>query len=142
MIMKKLIALILCLVLAMSLVACGGEKKDDEKTPETTVALVPTESEETTPTQPAAGAVYKVTVVDEGGNPFAGIVVQLCNDTGCNPALTDENGTATYNMAEARDDYHANVTVLPEGYEYASGETEYYFDDGSMELTITLKAIA
>ena len=139
--MKKMIALILCLVLAMSLVACGGGEKEKD-TPETTVPTQPQESQEPTPSQPTAAAVYKVTVVDESGNPFAGIVVQLCNDTGCNPCVTDENGTATYTLAEARDDYHANVTVLPEGFEYASGETEYYFENGATEVTIVLKPIA
>lgn len=139
--MKKLIAMILCLVLAMSLVACGGSDEKKE-TPETTTSTQPQTNEDTTPSQPTAAAIYKVTVVDEAGNPFPGIVVQLCNDTGCNPCVTDENGTATYYMAEARDDYHANVTVLPEGYEYASGEAEYYFTNGATEVTITLKAVA
>lgn len=138
--MKKLIALILCLVLALSLVACGGEKKADA--PETTPSTESQGNEETTPSQPADAAVYKVTVVDEAGNPFAGIVVQLCNDTGCNPCVTDENGTATYVVAEYRDDYHANVTQLPEGYEYASGEVEHYFEGDATELTIVLKAAA
>ena len=135
--MKKLIALILCLVLAMSLVACGGESKKTDA-PETE----PTQPETQEQTTPSAAAIYKITVVDEAGNPFAGIVVQLCNDTGCNPCVTDENGTATYYLPEYRDDYHANVTVLPEGYEYASGEENHYFEGDSSELTIVLKAVA
>ena len=40
-------------------------------------------------------------------------------------------------------DWHReNVTAMPEGYEYATGETEYYFENGATELTITLKAVA
>lgn len=140
--MKKILALILCLCMALTLVACGGEETKDT-TPETTLG---TQSQDTNETEPSeeqtAAAIYKITVVDESGNPFAGIVVQLCNDTGCNPCVTDENGTATYYMAEYRDDYHANVTVLPEGYDYASGEANHYFEDGATEVTITLKAIA
>ncbi len=135
--MKKILALILCLSLAMCLVACGGDDTK-ETTPETTPSTEPSQE----PSENIEAAVYKVTVVDESGNPFAGIVVQLCNDTGCNPCVTDENGTATYVVAEYRDDYHANVTVLPEGYDYASGQVEHYFEDGATELTITLKAIA
>lgn len=138
----RILTLILCLILAMSLVACGGDGKKDTA-PETTEATQPQQTEQTEPSEEQNDAViYKITVVDESGAPFAGIVVQLCNDTGCNPAVTDENGTATYYMAEYRDDYHANVTVLPEGYDYASGEVEHYFEDGATELTITLKAIA
>ena len=73
--------------------------------------------------------------------PFSNLMVQLCNDSGCNPCLTEEDGTATYVVAEYRDDYHANVTVLPEGYEYASGEENHYFEENSTELTIVLRSL-
>lgn len=142
--MKKLIALMLCLVLATALVACGGDKKADapkETDPVIVPSTQPTEPEITEPSNNPA-TIYTVTVVDEEGNPFSGIVVQLCNDTGCNPCVTDENGTATYYMAEARDDYHANVTVLPEGYEYVAADPNHYFESGSTDVTIVLKPVA
>ena len=139
--MKKILAMILCLVLALSLVACGG-KEDKLNTSETEAVTQPDLTENTEEaTEDTAAVVYKVTVEDETGMPFSNLMVQLCNDTGCNPCLTEEDGTATYVVAEYRDDYHANVTVLPEGYEYASGEENHYFEENSTELTIVLRSL-
>ena len=138
--MKKILAMILCLVLALSLVACG-EKETKETTPETEAVTQPAETENIEETEDTSAVVYKVTVEDENGMPFSNLMVQLCNDTGCNPCLTEEDGTATYVVAEYRDDYHANVTVLPEGYEYASGEENHYFEENSTELTIVLRSL-
>ena len=138
--MKKILAMILCLVLAMSLVACG--EKEKETTPETEAVTLPVLTENTEEaTEDTAAVVYKVTVEDENGMPFSNLMVQLCNDTGCNPCLTEEDGTATFIVAEYRDDYHANVTVVPEGYEYASGEENHYFEENSTELTIVLRSL-
>lgn len=137
----KILALVLCLVLTMSLCACGGQG-DTQTTTTAATTEATTEATMEATTEAVEKPSYKITVVAEDGTPFAGIVVQLCNDEGCNPAVTDENGTATVTVSEYRDDYHANVTNLPEGYEYASGETEYYFESGATELTITLKAVA
>ena len=139
--MKKILAMILCLVLALSLVACG-EKEEKETAPETEAITTPAQTEITEePTESLSGVVYKVTVEDENGMPFSNLMVQLCNDSGCNPCLTEEDGTATYIVAEYRDDYHANVTVVPEGYEYASGEENHYFEENSTELTIVLRSV-
>lgn len=138
--MNKIIAMILCLVLAVSLVACGGQSNTQTTTQATTEAT--TEATTQATTEAIEMVNYKITVVAEDGTPFAGIVVQLCNDGGCRPQVTDENGTATVPVEEYRDDYHANVTQLPEGYEYASGEVDHYFESGSTELTIVLKAVA
>ena len=52
--------------------------------------------------------------------------------------LTD--GVGEKNL-EPNENYHVNLTVMPEGYEYASGETEYPFDSENV-CTIVLKAVA
>ncbi len=137
--MKKFIALALCLVMVLALAACGNTDAP-ETTPSTTEATNAPTTEATT--EAVEKPSYKITVVAEDGTPFAGLVVQLCNDEGCNPAVTDANGTATVTVMEYRDDYHCNVTNLPEGYEYAGEATEFYFENGATEVTITLKAIA
>lgn len=138
--MKRILALALCLMLVLALAACGGNETP-ETTPSTTEATnAPATTEATT--EAVEKPSYKITVVAEDGTPFAGLVVQLCNDQGCNPAVTDANGTATVTVTEYRDDYHANVTNLPEGYAYAGEATEFYFENGATEVTITLKAIA
>lgn len=77
---------------------------------------------------------YTVTVVDTDNNPITGVMVQLCLES-CVPAVTDENGVATYNLPEA--DYKAALISLPEGYEYTTDETEFYFN-GTYALVIVL----
>ena len=81
---------------------------------------------------------YTVTVVDEGGNPVSGAFVQLCLEA-CVPCMTTEQGVATYpNMDEA--DYKVSFITVPAGYELPT--ENYYFEDGSYELTLVLKAVA
>ena len=138
--MKKILALALCLVMVLALAACG-ETQNPEITTGTTAAPTVEATTEAT-TEAVEKPSYKITVVAEDGTPFVGLVVQLCNDEGCNPAVTDANGTATVTVMEYRDDYHCNVTNLPEGYEYAGEATEFYFENGATEVTITLKAVA
>ena len=88
--------------------------------------------------EPDDGKVtYTVNVVDEAGNPIAGAMVQLCKDT-CFPGVTDANGVAKFTLAE--DEYKVSFLALPAGYTYVDDTQEFYFADGSMELTITLKA--
>ncbi len=138
--MKKLLFLLLALCMVLSLCACGS---DENEAPETTTA--PMESEDPTTSRPEEsttedkdqGTVYRVTVVDEEGNPIAGAVVQICLDS-CYPAVTNAEGVAEYTVEEA--DYKVSLVSLPEGYTYATEEEAFYFADGSTELTITLKA--
>lgn len=134
-----LILLMLCM--ALSLCACGSEVPAATEAPtETEIAVETTEAPAETEAALAEGMVnYKVTVVDEGGNPVVGAMVQLCKDS-CVPNVTDDTGTATFTLAE--DDYKASMLAMPAGYEYAGEEDAFYFEDGSYELTIVLKAVA
>lgn len=134
---KRLLAFVLVLCLAVGLCACAGGGAGDT----TTEANTTTESSATATqgTTEAAENGYTVTVVDEGGNPIAGAMVQLCLDT-CYPGATDESGVAKFAVEEA--DYKVSFLALPEGYTYAADAQEFYFDEGSKELTITLKAIS
>lgn len=131
------IAVILCMML--SLCACGGSADVETQSVETEAPVVETEAVvETEPAIPEGMVVYTVTVVDEGGNPVVGAMVQLCKDS-CVPGVTNESGIATFTLAE--DDYKASMLAMPAGYEYA-GETEEFYFEGAFELTITLKAVA
>lgn len=79
---------------------------------------------------------YKVTVVDQNGNPVSGVVVQICDEENCKlPMTTDENGFASAEYAESN--YHVTLNTLPEGYE--SEQLEFNFD-GATEITITIQA--
>lgn len=136
---KSLMAFALVLCMAFSLCACGGDKNETKPT-ETT----PAPSEPNAPTiitEPAEdeGDAYVIKVVDEGGNPIAGAMVQMCKDT-CFPGVTDESGVVKFELPE--DSYKVSFLALPAGYDYVDETQEFYFADGSMELTITLKAVA
>ena len=132
---KRFVVLLLALCLVFGLCACGSDSHTDE----TTAPVVTTLPVETTEATEAATPSHTAKVVDEGGNPIAGVFVQACLDT-CVPVMTDENGVASwFDMADA--DYEVKLLTMPEGYTYSSEEQVFHFDS-SNELTITLKAIA
>lgn len=138
--MKKIIAMMMVLAMALSLCACGGAKPAETEaapTPvETEAAAVVTEAPETeAPAEEQGG--YAVTVLDESGAPIAGAMVQLCKDA-CIPSFTDAEGVARFALPE--DTYKVSFVMLPEGYTYVDDVQEFYFEAGSMEMTITLKA--
>ena len=137
--MKKLFAALLLICMVVSLCACGTADvtEPNNNAPETTAPQV-TEK----PTEPeASGVTYTVKVVDEGGNPVAGAMVQLCAEM-CLPKLTDANGVAVYENMEERDDYKASVTMFPAGYEQLGDVVDHYLENGATEVTITVKAVA
>ena len=137
--LKCLMAIVLMLAMALSLAACGGSEAPAEtEAPETEAPVVVTEAAEVETEAPAVEEpAYYVTVVDEAGNPIAGAMVQLCKDT-CFPGVTGEDGVAKFVLAQ--DEYKVSFLALPAGYTYVDETQEFYFADGSMELTITLKA--
>lgn len=140
--MKKIIAMLLALCLMLGLCACGTaqENENEETEPTETTGQIQTEpTEEATEPADDGSVTYKVTVVDEGGNPIAGAMVQICLET-CFPGVTNEEGVAEYTVAEA--DYKVSFLSLPAGYTYSTEEQEFYFEDGATEMTITLKAEA
>ena len=137
--MKNMIAMILAVVMMLGLCACGGGD-----TTETTAATEATQATEATTEateatevseENEAGPVYKVTVVDEEGNPLSGVMVQICFET-CLPGMTNAEGVAEFAVAEA--DYKVSFLMIPEG--FAADEEQYYFDNGAYEMTLTLKA--
>ena len=116
--MKKLLAMLMAAVMILGLCACGGETAETTEATQATEATEVTEATEATQateiteeTEPE-GAVYKVTVLDEEGNPMAGVMVQICFET-CLPAMTNENGVAEYHVDEA--DYKVSFLMIPEG---------------------------
>lgn len=140
--MKKLslLALVLCLVL--SLCACGGSEAPATEAPVTQAPATEapaTEAPEAEPAIPEGMVQYTITVVDEGGNPIAGAMVQMCKDS-CIPGMTDAAGVASFTMAE--DDYKVSFLTMPAGFELVDETSEFYFESGSTEMTITLKAVA
>ena len=142
--MKKLLVLVLALSMVMCLVACGAEKTPAVETPvqEAPVEEIPTEEVTEAPTEAEpAGIVYAVTVVDEGGNPIVGTMVQICQGELCMmPSATNDSGVATFTVIE-EGVYEAKLLNLPAGYDYTTEEHAFPFGS-AFELTITLKAVA
>lgn len=137
--MKKILALALALCMMLCVcTACGDDSGNSSETPGSgTVESQPggeQNGDDVGGGEQNDGTVtYTVTVVDEDGNPVAGALVQICKDA-CIPGATDENGIAQFNVAE--DAYKVSFVMMPEG--YTAEEAEFYFDDGSREMTIVL----
>lgn len=134
--MKKLIMAVLLLSMVAGLVACGGTgssdtgKGSENAGNESQVESNTSESEES---EEDGKVVYKVTVVDESGNPVAGTMVQVCTDETCfAPVTTDENGVAEFRLEEA-DGYKTKLIT-------GSDDDYVYFEAGSTEATITVEA--
>jgi len=143
--MKKILMILLAVCMILSLCACasagqGGNLDDNNGTEGSTATTGSTESTGSTEGsgEPDDGKVtYTVNVVDEAGNPVTGGMIQFCLDS-CIPCMLDANGVASMRLALA--DYKVSFTMMPAGYALAGDKTEFYFADGSYELTITLKA--
>lgn len=138
--MMRVFALLLALSMALCLGACGGDSENTTagKDETTADAATPDPTDETTAPVDDGKVTYTVTVVDENGNPIAGAMVQLCLES-CMPAVTNESGVAEYRVEEAH--YKVSFLTVPAGYELTTEETNFYFEDGSYEMTLTLKAI-
>lgn len=142
---KRLLAMLLALCLVLGLVACGQSEEPTEPSEEpeqTEAAPEQTEAPTEAPVVENTDPVYTVTIVDEGGNPIAGAMVQICQGETCMPGpLSGSDGTVTFQVPEA--DYKVSfLGGVPAGYDYTTEETEFYFEAGSYEMTITLKAVA
>ena len=118
----------------LGLCACGGNSGETKETAAATnAATIPTTEE----TVDDGQVTYTVKVVDENGDPVANAAVQICKDS-CLPGVTNEEGVAIFNVVE--DDYKVSFMAMPEGFQAEADE--FYFEGGSYELTITLKAVA
>lgn len=137
--MKTIISVMLLLCLILGLCACGQSSTETTTTEPTTTETVAEDTTEES-TEDDGMAAYTVTVTDEGGNPIAGAMVQICKDD-CFPGVTDAEGVATFTRPET-EGYKISFISLPEGYEYTGEETDFYYEGDAKELTITLKAVA
>lgn len=136
---KRFLALVLVLCMGLCLCACGGgENTEGGNTTKDTESQGTTQSTQSTaPTGTTSdGKVdYKVTVLYPDGTPVVGAYVQICMEDLCyNPAATDENGVATFRLAQ-QDGYKTKLAVAVEGYVH---DDYVYFESGATELTINL----
>lgn len=142
---KRFLAFMLALCLLLCLCACGkAPVEQPQEDPKQDVATDPVEDptpEQTEPPVANTNPVYTVKIVDEGGNPVVGALVQMCQGETCMPGpATGEDGIVTFQVVEA--EYKVSfLGSVPAGYDYTTEQTEFYFDDGAYEMTIVLKAI-
>ncbi len=142
--MKKLIIILLALIMCMSFVACNGEGEITTEGPVQTDA--PAQSGETTAaetpdtdagTEAPAFDGYKVTVTDKDGKPIEGVQIQMCDSVSCRmPKGTGADGVVTFTFAES--DFHVLIAAPVEGY-VVDTAYEYWFENGSKEMTIVLE---
>ena len=139
--MKKMLVLALALIMVLCLCACGESNDapaETTTTPATSETISANGGFAERPTEDTSKTEYVIKVVDTDGNTIAGAMVQICKNS-CLPGVTDANGVAKFAVAEDTG-YKASFLTLPEGYAYVDETvTEWYFEDGSFEITIELK---
>lgn len=140
--MKRLIALMMVLTLALCFVACT----EPQQNPSTTGSQEPTTS--STTSEPTSSSTQKeedpepshiVKVVDQDGNPVAGVAVQLCSDGSCYlPVVTNEEGIAEF--------FKPGITgamtkvMIADGYTFSDEYTNFAEGENTVTLTITKNA--
>jgi len=149
------IIMVVCLILALTLLVCSCDNGDGEKTNEPTSTTTtaadsgnngPTGSTPTTTTakqdDPNGGEnkptteTYTVTVVDENGAPLSGAAVQLCVGDLCKlPKFTGSDGEISFDFEPA--DYKVKVTLAG----YTCDAEGYSFPEGETELTVTMTKV-
>ena len=147
---RSVIALLLAMCMIIGMCACGSDKGNSNESNNDNV-VEDNGNENDTNAEPDAtpeddkveepadeGTKYSIIVVDQEQNPIAGAMVQICKDS-CMWSTTDENGVAEFAVEES-EGYKASLLAAPEGYESAMEEAEIYFEDGSFEVTIIVKA--
>ena len=140
--MKRFITLVLALILCFAFVACNEEPAEttvaeNNTTEAPAVTDEPTAEGTEEGTEAPAFDGYKVTVTDNEGNPIEGVQVQMCDSKGCRmPKATGADGVVTFTFDES--DFHVLIAAAVDGYVVDTAE-EYYFTNGSKELTIELQ---
>ena len=141
--MKKIsgILALVCLLLSVSLLVCACDSDKDNETattaateqPTTAPTEAPTTGKEEQPTQPSDGKVtYTVKIMDPDGKGVEGVLVQMCDDSGCKlPQATDANGEVIFKFKESN--YHVTLSNLPAG---LVAEAEYHFTTDTLRIVL------
>ena len=141
---RRFLAIALVLCMGICLCACGentntsGSTQEANQNTGSTGNTEPSNTTGATNPAPDDGKVdYTVTVVYPDGTPVVGAYVQICLDDLCyTPEATDENGVATFRLAQ-QDGYKTKLAVAQEGYVHAD---YIYFESGATAITIQLVA--
>ena len=134
---EKIVLAIVILGMLFTLGACAENPSENSDATQTPSMVVTNTPDAPTPTPDDGKVTYTVKVVDENNKPLSNVMVQLCLES-CFPGLTGADGVATFSREEAN--YKVSFVSLPAGYTYSTDATEFYFEEGSTDMTITLKA--
>lgn len=84
---------------------------------------------------------YVILVVDDNGNPVAGVTVQMCSLAGScrTPVVTGEDGKAEYPFEEGefKVQLTGGMAGVPEGYTIDNPDDNFYFDGKLCTITLT-----
>lgn len=136
--LKKLLSLILVLsmlmTLSLSLVSCGGDDENDGGSNNgegTNDENKDDNKEDETPKK----VTYKVTVVDEDGNPVKGVnIIFFPKGDIPTPFKTDENGLAPFVTDK---ELTVSVGFVPAGYGYDTAKTHTFDAEGKLTITLS-----
>ena len=144
--LTKIFALILVISTLFLLASCGAGdaeetvKSGDDSTAPDTITLPVTDAPET---DPPAKTIFTVNVKDGEGNAVKGVMVQVCTDTMCYSATSDDNGVAVFTedqFASVDSGYTFAVAYAPDGYTHENmGDNKLYLEAGSTVLDIVLE---
>ena len=128
--MKKILALILAFGMILCLCACGADANGPTGTE-------PQNNQTETSSKEETVAKFKVTLVDQNGDPVPNTMIQICQET-CVPKATDANGEALFDF-ESTDGHKLSLFSCPEGYETEYvGDNYIYLEDGETEYTFEI----
>ncbi len=132
--MKKLLAFILAATMCVCVCACGSDKNG----PTGNETLNNQQQNDTeTSSKEEVVAKFKVTLVDQNGDPVPNTMIQICQET-CVPKATDANGVALFDF-ESTDGHKISLFSCPEGYETEYvGDNYIYLEDGETEYTFEI----
>ena len=131
--MKKLLAIVLAIGMLLCLCACGANSNNATGNDTTNN----TQSNNSSVSSKEDVAKFKVTLVDQNGDPVPNTMIQICQET-CVPKATDANGEAVFDF-ESTDGHKLSLFSCPEGYETEYvGDNYIYLEDGETEYTFEI----
>lgn len=117
--MMKILCLVLALIMVAGCLAACGEDAPKATEPDTTTApSKPTDPSEPAPTDPPVDdgkKEYKIKATNPDGNPVEGALLQICKEgaTCYTPTRTNDQGVATWRLDEAADYYGTFSSSVP-----------------------------
>ncbi len=103
---------------------------------ETEFLSMETETEEETElSSMETEADYRISVIDQDGNPVSGAIVNICTDTTCTTGKSDEKGLILF--TGEKQSYHLQLLKAPDGYSFDSPADLYTEDQTDFTISVS-----